>query len=304
MSHPMQMTCYAGRASWSTLCHGLLFAATLLGCSAEQEPAPNSPRATPRVVSLSPEASEVLLALGAAESLIAVDPDSRDLVGLEMLPIVVDLDASVALAPDLVVVPTLDGVDLQIAERLRAQGSDVLEFAPHNFDDAYELCRVLGFRVGRAAEARAYVRRHSRELALMSAAAFGYQRPRVAVVVGLAPLEIAGGHSFSTDLVEIAGAESVTHGSDELRIPMTAAELLAAAPDLVLVTSASPMSEDDRRGVRALIGDGPEIAFMEFDRKHFWLRSAVEIARQLRELVQPLVRGPLRNASAARLLDP
>lgn len=304
MSHSLQMACYAGCVSWSTLSHGLLLAATLFGCSPELEPAPNSSRVQPRVVSLSLAGTEVLLELGAAETLIAVDSDSRSLAGLEMLPAIVDLDASVALAPDLVIVPRLDRENLRIAERLRAQGSDVIEFAPHDFDDAYELCRVLGLRLGRAAEASTFVRRHSRELALMSAAAFGYQRPRVAVVVGLAPLEIAGGHSFSTDLVEIAGAESVTHGSDELRIPMTAAELLAAAPDLVVVTSASPMSEHDRRGVTALIGDGPEIAFMEFDRKHFWLRSAVEIARQLRELVQPLVRGPLRNASAARLLDP
>ncbi len=303
MSHSLQMVWYAGPAFWSTLIHGLLLAATLFGCSPELEPAPNSSRAMPRVVSLSPAGTEVLLELGAAETLIAVDPDSRSLAGLEMLPAIVDLDASVALAPDLVIVPRLDRENLRIAEQLRAQGSDVIEFAPHNFDDAYELCRVLGLRLGRAAEASAFVRRHSRELALMSAAAFGYQRPRVAAVLGFSPLEIAGGHSFTTDLIEIAGAESVTHGSDELRVPLTVAELQATEPDLVLIVSAIPISEDDRRDARALIGDGPEIAFMVFDRKHFWLRRAVETARQLRERVQPLVRGPLLDPSGVTPLD-
>ena len=110
-------------------------------------------------------------------------------------------------------------------------------------------------------------------------------------------------HSFTTDLIEIAGAESVTHGIDELRVPMTVAELQASAPDLVLIVSASPISEDDRRDARALIGDGPEIAFMVFDRKHFWLRRAVETARQLRERLQPLVRGPLLDPSGVTPLD-
>jgi hypothetical protein len=37
-------------------------------------------------------------------------------------------------------------------------------------------------------------------------------------------------HSFTTDLIEIAGAESVTHGIDELRGPMTVAELPGTGP--------------------------------------------------------------------------
>ncbi len=32
---------------------------------------------------------------------------------------------------------------------------------------------------------------------------------------------------------------------------------------------------------------------MAFDPEHFWLHDAVDTARQLRELVQPLVRGRL-----------
>lgn len=293
MSSPPQTwdgTVYAVRSG--EFLRALLVAAMLLGCSPERERQPNPPRPTVRVVSLSPAASEVLLDLGAEGALIAVDSASHDLGGLGELP-VVDLAASVDLAPDFVVVPTLMGGDQVIAERLREAGSDVVEFAPHDFDDAYRLCRTLGLRLGRVEEAQAFVRDHSRELALLSAASFGYQRPRVAAVVGVSPLEIAGGHSFTTDLIEIAGAESVTHGNDDLRVSMSPAELLAAAPDLVLVTSPAPMSEAERRQVRELLGDGPEVAYMAFDRQHFWLHDAVDTARQMRELVQPLVRGRL-----------
>lgn len=267
-------------------------AALLPACGPEPEP-PKGPSPTAaRVVSLSSVGSEVLLSLGAAETLIAVDSDSHHLAGLGHLPIV-DLAASVDFAPDLIVVPTLMDGDQAIVKRLRASGSDVVEFAPHDFDDAYALCHMLGLRLGRAEEARAYVRNHSRELAVMSAASFSYQRPRVAALVGLSPLEVAGGHSFTTDLIEIAGAESVTHGNDDLRVPMSLAELLSASPDLVLVTSPAPISEAEQRRVRKLLGDAPEVAFMAFDRQHFWLQDAVETARRMRELVQPLVRGRL-----------
>jgi ABC-type Fe3+-hydroxamate transport system substrate-binding protein len=275
----------------------------LIGCSSEPEPTDSlgpqaSTRSAARVVSLLPVATEMLLELGARDALVAVDPGSRALGGLEALP-VVDLAGSVALAPDFVVVPALSDLDQPIADQLRAHGSEVIEFAPHDFDDVYRFCNELGFRLGRPESARAYVREHSRELAVMSAAAFGFRRPRVAALVALSPLEVAGGHSFITDLIEIAGAESVTHGNDDPRVAMSAAQLLATGPELLLVMTSAPLSEAERRTLRAMLGDGPEITFMVFDREHFWLRRAVEIAMQVREFVAPLVRGRLLDETEA-----
>ena len=269
----MSPPCFLGLISpWA-----LLLAAMLPGCGLDQAPPPDLPRPPPRVVSLSPIASDVLLSLGAADSLIPA----------------VDLAASADLEPDLVVVPPLLDDDQEIAQRLRAKGVDVIEFAPHDFDDAYRLCRLLGLHLGRADEASRFVSDHSRELALLSAASFGYQRPRVAAVVGLAPLEIAGGHSFTTDLIEITGAESVTHGGDAFRVPMTPSELVAAAPDLVLVISATALSDAERSEARSLLDGVSPVAFMAFDQQHVWLYGAIDVARHLRELVRPLVRGPL-----------
>jgi hypothetical protein len=228
-----------------------------------------------------------LLNLNAAEALIAVDSQSHALNGLGELP-VVDLAASVGLAPDFVVVPRLLDSDQSVAERLQAQGSDVIEFDPHDFEEAYSLFLMLGSRLGRAKETRAYVRDHSRELALMSASSSGHQRPRVVAVLSWAPLEVAGGHSFTTDLIEIAGAESVTHDNEDSRIPMTRAELVRAAPDLVLITTPDPVPESERRVVRTLLGEDFEIAFLAFEPQSFWLRAGIETARQVRALVEPL----------------
>ena len=132
----------------------------------------------------------------------------------------------------------------------------------------------------------------------MSADAYGYQRPRVAAVIGLRPLEVAGGHSFTTDLIEIAGAESVTHGREERRIAMTPAELRATGPDLVLVIQPTRLSAAEQRSVRGMLGDVREVAFLTFDRQRFWLRHAVETARLVRDRVQPLVAGRLPSTPA------
>jgi len=268
-----------------------------LGCGEDPEPSPADPGPMPQVVSLAPMASESLILIGGAEALVAVDSESGRLAELAHLP-TVDLPGCLVLAPDLVVVPTLTGNDRFVAETLRANGSDVIEFAPHDFDDAYALWRLLGLALDRGEAARAAVLDHSRELAVMSAGAYGYQRPRVAAVVGLTPLEVAGGHSFTTDLIEIAGAESVTHGSEERRIAMTPAELLATAPDLVLVIQPSRLSAAEERDVRAMLGGARQIAFLAFDRQRFWLRHAVETARLVRDRVQPLVAGRLPRENA------
>lgn len=290
------------RYSLSVLTYGALIAALWSGCSPESAPSQTSANSSVRVVSLSPIASEVLLSLGAIDALIAIDSQSRDLNGLEALP-VVDLAGSLALAPDLVVVPPLRATQEPVAERLRAAGSEVLEFAPDDFDEAYSLVTRLGRRLERVQQAHAYVRDHSRELAVMSSEALGHQRPRVAAVIGLSPLEVAGGHSFLTDLIEVAGAESVTHGNHDLEIPMSAVEILATAPDLIVVISSLPMSEVERSQATLILGAGPKIAFMVFDHRHFWLRSATQRAREMRDLIQPLVGGRLQGVVPARDLS-
>lgn len=237
-----------------------------------------------RVVSLSPVASEVLVRIGAGEALVAADEPSRTLAGLGSLPLAT-LATAGAFDPDLVLTPPLAGSATRLAERLRAEGVELVEFAPHDFDDAFALCRLLGLRLGRTDRARAFVRERSRDLARISSSATGQRRPRVAVVLEPDPLVVAGGHSFATDLVEIAGAENVTHGSHEPRIPMSAAELVALEPELVLVVATREIPERERQALRESLRGVSRLAFVRFDHRHIWLRGSVSVARRIREIV-------------------
>lgn len=241
------------------------------------------------MVSLSPLSSELLVGLDAAAVVVGVDADSRQLPALGHVPVVTLLEAA-ALEPDLLVVPKLRGNPESTTGSLRAPGVDVLQVDAHDFDEAFELCRLLGSWLGRDESADAFVRERAHAFARVSTASFAQRRPRIAAVVGLAPLEVAGGHSFTTNLIEIAGAESVTHGSEERRIPMSAAQLLETRPDLVLVVSASGLSRSERRTLRETLAELPRVAFLAFDADRFPVRDALYAVKRLRELVEPLSR--------------
>jgi ABC-type Fe3+-hydroxamate transport system substrate-binding protein len=283
-----------GRATRSYAWRGaaLALAATFLACSAAEDSAPGSGTldASPRVVSLSPVASELVLALGAGDRLVGTDAASRQLPGLSGLPSVA-LGSVTDLQPDLLLTPAPHGADARRVRALRERGVTVLEFSPHDFEDAFALCRELGTHLGRRAEVEVFVRDQSRPLALISSTSMGQRRPRVAAVVGLDPLEVAGGHSFTTDLIEIAGAESVTHGIHAPRIAMSASELLERAPELVLVIGQESPSERERDVARSALRGASEIVFFTLDAERFWLQDPVEAARRLRALIEPLSRA-------------
>jgi ABC-type Fe3+-hydroxamate transport system substrate-binding protein len=140
---------------------------------------------------------------------------------------------------------------------LRAAGAELVEFAPHDLEDVFELCRRVGGQLVGTANALRFETELARPLAQIGGSSFGLARPRVIAVVGLDPLELAGGHSFETDLIEIAGGRSLTHGGDEPRLALRSEQLAEYAPDLILVV-VSPVEltpAEQRAAHDALPGD-------------------------------------------------
>jgi iron complex transport system substrate-binding protein len=265
----------------------------VVACGPSQEiaPAPSSPPSAPpgtlRVVSLSPGSSRFLLAVGAGDQIVGVDGGSNRIEALGQLP-VVDLARAGELAPDLILWPGEPASEEPLVESLRASGREIVVYQPHTLDEAFALCRELGPRLVGTARARSFEIGVARQLAAIGGVSFGKPRPRVAAVIGASPLEFAGGHSFATDLIQIAGGSSVTHGGEEPRIEIGAEQLRAFAPDLLLVVSRNEMPEVERDAMQRALPDGFRIAFFAFDADHFWTGEAVEAAHRLRAVIAPL----------------
>jgi iron complex transport system substrate-binding protein len=236
-----------------------------------------------RVVSLTPVGTEIVLALGRGEGLVAVDPASAALPGIRERPVATSATAA-SFFPDVVLAPEAEAATL----RTSAPSALLIEVAPHDYDEGWALCRSIGAALGRAEEARRFVRETSRPLAELSAQSFGKRRPRLAAVLALEPLVVAGGHSFVTDLIELAGAESATHGTEEPRLAWSPEELARAAPELVVVVTRLAPSARERDLARRLFGSALRTEFLVLDAERHWLTEAVPAARRLNAWVESL----------------
>jgi ABC-type hemin transport system substrate-binding protein len=241
------------------------------------------PRRARRIVSLSPLASRFLVALGVGDRLVAVDPASIGQPGVPDRP-TTRLDGVGAYAADLVLVPTLPD-DAAALARLQASGARVVEFAPHDLEDVFALCRSVGGPLVGGEAAGQLERRIARPLSLVAGESPSEGRPRVLGLVSVDPPEIAGGHSFETDLIEIAGGSSLTHGSEDLRRPIAPGELARLAPDLVVVMTSRPLAPSDEDRAYRLVGAVAPVEFFQFDRETFWLEEPARDAKRLRTAI-------------------
>jgi ABC-type Fe3+-hydroxamate transport system substrate-binding protein len=260
--------------------------------------APFAMARTLRVVSLSASASRLLLALGAGDQIAAVDAGSSRLPELSGLP-VVDLARARDLDPDVILWPGAPESEAPLAEAARASGQEVVVFEPHSLEEAFALSRELGARLVGAPRAHSFELALTRQLATIGGSSFGRPRPRVAAVIDPEPLELAGGHSFVTDLIEIAGGYSVTHGGEELEIEIGTEQLKTFAPDLLLVVSQEEMLERERAAVQRALPAGYRVAFFAFDPERVWTQETVEAARRLRAVIEPLSREMEQTAREA-----
>jgi iron complex transport system substrate-binding protein len=185
--------------------------ATIAACSRGEAPAMRLGGAR-RIVSLNPSTTEVLFAIGAGDRVVGRSRYCDYPPEAAALPVVGDvepnLEAILELEPDLVV--ALGGVTSErLAEKLGARGIPTW-FAYSNSLKAIDgLVVGLGERAGHAEAARRLVDRiDARERAIERSVA-GEPRPRVLMVVSVAPVVVAGPKSFAAELIRLGGGENV-----------------------------------------------------------------------------------------------
>jgi len=239
-----------------------------------------------RVVSLSPVASRFVLLLGAENRLVGVDSDSAQFPGLEAIP-AVDLAGALALMPDLLLAAASPAADTPEARKLADRAIDVVEFAPRDLEDVYALFREVGSRLVGRAEALKREVELARPLGVIGGASFGQRRLRTLAVTGFEPIAFAGAHSFETDLIELAGAHSLTHahGGEAERIAATPDRLAAYAPELILVITPTAVSAAERQAVAEGLDGFQPIEFLTFNARTFWLEDPTATARLVREVI-------------------
>jgi iron complex transport system substrate-binding protein len=201
--------------------------------------------ATPvrRVVTLAPNLTEIVFAIGAEKTLVGVSDFSDYPPEAAKLPRVGGLDPSAeriaSLRPDLVLVTAEGGNRKGAATALAAAGIPVLRVPAGSLAEVIAGIRLVGERLGvseRAEKLAASLEARRRAVAARALAPAA--RPKAVLLVWPDPPSAAGGGTFLDDVLATAGARNLA--ADRPGWPVLSAEWLATAPIDVLVLPDSP----------------------------------------------------------------
>jgi len=196
-----------------------------------------------RIVSLAPSNTEIVCALDACDRLVGVtDFDDYPPEVAEVDDVVVnatvDVELVVAADPDLVLAAGNELTPSPVIDQLDELGLPVLVLYPKSLDEVYADIALIGSALGRTGAADALIADMEQRVAGVVAAVEGADRPLTLYEVFHAEgtTYTAGDGSFLASLLDLAGAEPLTGDAQGV---ITAEELVAAGPQLILLGAAS-----------------------------------------------------------------
>ena len=207
-----------------------------------------------RVVTLAPNLTEIVFALGAGDSLVGVSEYSDFPEAARRIPRVggleVDPERVAALRPDLVLAMA-EGSARGAVSALEAAGLPVAVVRSGSLDAVLSGIREVGERLGRSEEAERLTRELEGRRAALAKRIAGRRRPRTLLLVWPDPPQAAGGGTFLNDLLQEAGADNLV--AQRAGWPLLSPEYVATAPVELLVI---PDSVETREVYRRALASG------------------------------------------------
>jgi len=195
-----------------------------------------------RIVSLSPDLTEILYGVGAFPSVVGVSNYDTYPPETAKLPHLGDLHSPsleklLALRPDLVVVSSAQAPFIE--GTLEQLGLNVMKTYNRNVDEVYSAMLAIGRATGREREAAALAAVTREGLDRVAHKTAGLPKPRVLLIVDRIPgtlrdLYTATAGSYLAQMVELAGGRMAVPPADIGYAKLSKEDLLAANPDVIL----------------------------------------------------------------------
>jgi iron complex transport system substrate-binding protein len=203
-----------------------------------------------RIVSLSPDLTEILYGVGAFPRVVGVSnydtypPEVAKVAHLGQLHSP-SLEKLTALRPDLVIVNNAQAPFLE--DNLRELGLRVLKTSNRSVDEVCAAILTIGHATGNDREAAKLVATTREGLDRVRRRTSSRPRPRVVMIVNRTPgtlrdLSSATDGSYLADLVEIAGGQMAMPRVPSGYARLSKEDLLAANPDIILDFVHAPQS--------------------------------------------------------------
>ena len=191
-----------------------------------------------RIVSLAPNLTEILFALGLEKEIVRVTLHSdyppaaaeKPKAGTFWQP---NIEAIIAAKPDLIV--TL-GFEQQknLADRLKRINYNCLTVNIEKVNDLYEAIETIGTATGRQQKANELVTNIRKNLDKLSALIGTEEKVRVLWIVQREPLRVAGQDTFINEMIELAGGENAISSTIYKYPPIGAEQVIACSADVII----------------------------------------------------------------------
>jgi iron complex transport system substrate-binding protein len=197
-----------------------------------------------RIISLTPNLTELLFAVGAGAQVVGVDSASDYPNAARALPRVgdfsrINFERILALKPDLVIV-WMDGNRAADIHRLSKMGLPVLHTRAIRLDDVARLLRLIGRATGHAGEGEAAAQAFSARLAALKVQPTRDPPVSAFYQVWDHPLMTVGGRHWISDAMALCGARNVFADLRELSPAVSREAVLQRAPELIISGSDAP----------------------------------------------------------------
>jgi ABC-type Fe3+-hydroxamate transport system substrate-binding protein len=201
-----------------------------------------------RLVCLVPSVTDAVFALGSGDDVVAVsdfttypaEAKKKPSIGSLVKP---SIETILSFHPDLVVGMEIPG-SAETTSQLQAVGIPVYLIDPRGLTGVLKSVEDLGVALNRVPEAAAVHADLVRRIAAVKARVAGKPAPRVLVPVWYDPIITIGQHAFISEIIETAGARSVTDDlvPDWPQISMEA--VIVRAPEALLLIRDGKISLD------------------------------------------------------------
>ncbi len=214
----------------------ILLTLLILGC--DQSGHSDKSTIGKRIVSLSPNYTELVYALGAQDQLVGRTGACDYPPEVESIPVVgsyanPNWEKLIAAGPNLVL--TADFQDQRMPDLLHKKGIDVYCNDVHSIVQLLEMIQEVADKIDKSEAGRLLVEKMNSELAAITAdAEQRSHKPRVLVVVWPNPMCVVGGHTFIADAIKKAGGINVTDEIAESYVNISPEKLIQWQPEIIL----------------------------------------------------------------------
>lgn len=201
-----------------------------------------------RVVSLAPNLTEVVFAVGAGKQLVGdtsycdYPPEAKEVakVGDTMTP---NIESILALRPQLVLVSTASQLEA-FTRQMEQHAIPIYVTDPHDLEGVFRMIQTLGEILGEKDKAAQLVNDLRTRAGAVETAVKSSKPVSVFYQVSAKPLYTAGRDSYITDVIRRAGGKSVTADVVGAWPKFSDESALASQPEAIIMASFDSMSKD------------------------------------------------------------